>query len=274
MGNIRQACMDSEQSDVTILTVGTRAGAEVEETDRRDIKLSLEELDALYYLRKHSKKLVVVVYAGSAVDLVEFDMLADAVILAGFGGQNVSQAVANVLTGRVNPSGRLTETYAYSVKDIPSENTKRDESVMVYEEGLNVGYRYFESYGVDVLYPFGYGLSYSDFKYSDLKVVKKDDCVEVTLQIENISDQDGKEVVQLYVNEVNPSVYRPIRELKAFEKVFIKAHEKAEVRFQLGKESFSYYSAAINEWVVNPGTYLIEIRKNAHEIIMGERVCI
>lgn len=163
--------------------------------------------------------------AGFAVDLAEFDMLADAVVLAGFGGQNVSQAVANVLTGKVNPSGRLTETYAYSVKDIPSENTKRDEAVMVYEEGLNVGYRYFESYGVDVLYPFGYGLSYSDFKYSDLKVVKKNDGVEITLQIENISDQDGKEVVQLYVNEVNPSVYRPIRELKAFEKVSIKAHE-------------------------------------------------
>ena len=218
MGNLRKACAESGKSDVTILTVGTGAGVEVEETDRQDIKLSPEELDALHYLRKHSKKLVVVVYAGSAVDLTEFDKLADAVVLAVFGGQNVSQAVANVLTGKVNPSGRLTETYAYSLADIPSEHTYRDESVMVYEEGLNVGYRYFETKGVKVLYPFGYGLSYSEFEYSDLKVEVKDDHVDVKLQVENVSDVDGKEVIQLYVNEVHPVVYRPVRELKALTK--------------------------------------------------------
>lgn len=274
MGNLRQACLNSEQSDVTILTVGTGAGAEVEETDRRDITLTPEELDAVRYLRKYAKKLVVVVYAGSAVDLKEFDNLADAVVLAGFGGQNVSQAVANVLTGKVNPSGRLTETYAYSLADIPSEQTYRDEVVMVYEEGLNVGYRYFETQRVPVLYPFGHGLSYSDFKYSDLKVVEKEDNIEVTLQLENISDRDGKEVVQLYVNEVDSTVYRPIRELKAFEKVFVKAHESVEVKILLGKDAFSCYSVEKRKWEVNSGMYLIEIGKSAHEIIMEERVCI
>ena len=131
MGTLKKACQDSAESDVTILTVGTGAGGEVEETDRRDITLTPEELDALKYLRKYAKKLVVVVYAGSAVDLKQFDELSDAVVLAGFGGQNVSQAVARVLTGAVNPSGRLTETYAYSIQDIPSENTARDESQMV-----------------------------------------------------------------------------------------------------------------------------------------------
>ena len=274
MGNLRQACLNSEQSDVTILTVGTGAGAEVEETDRRDITLTPEELDAVRYLRKYAKKLVVVVYAGAAVDLKEFDNLADAVVLAGFGGQNVSQAVANVLAGKVNPSGRLTETYAYSLADIPSEHTYRDEAVMVYEEELNVGYRYFETQRVPVLYPFGHGLSYSDFKYSDLKVVEKEDNIEVTLQLENISDRDGKEVVQLYVNEVDPTVYRPIRELKAFEKVFVKAHESEEVKILLGKDAFSYYSVEKKKWEVNSGMYLIEIGKNAHEIIMEERMCI
>ena len=272
MGNIRQACSNSEQSDVTILTVGTGAGAEVEETDRRDIKLTPEELDALVFLRKHSKKLVVVVYAGSAVDLSEFDRLSDAVVLAGFGGQNVSRAVANVLTGKINPSGRLTETYAYSVDDIPSEHTYRDETVMVYEERLNVGYRYFETKGVDVLYPFGYGLSYSEFEYSDLKVQVKDKYVDVSVQVENVSNLDGKEVVQLYVSEVHPVLYRPVRELKAFDKVFVKAHEKVKVKFQLGKEAFSYFSISQNQWVVNPGKYIIEICKNVHDIKMAERV--
>lgn len=273
MGNIRQACFNSEQSDVTIFTVGTGAGAEVEETDRRDITLTPEELSALRYLRKYAKKLVVVVYAGSAVDLSEFNQLADAVVLAGFGGQNVSQAVANVLSGKINPSGRLTETYAYSINDIPSEHTYRDESVMVYEEGLNVGYRYFETQGVEVLYPFGYGLSYSDFRYSGLEVeVKEDGWVEVKFQVENVSDVDGKEVVQLYVREVNPTVYRPIRELKAFDKVFVKAHEKLEVKLRLERGDFSYYSTEKKQWIVNQGNFLMEVCKNAHEIELAEYV--
>ncbi len=273
MGNLKKACLDSEQYDVTVLTVGTGAGAEVEETDRRDITLTPEELDAVKYLRGHAKKLVVVVYAGSAVDLKEVDELADAVVLAGFGGQNVSQAVANVLTGKVNPSGKLTETYAFSLAEIPSEHTYRNESVMVYEEGLNVGYRYFETQNVDVLYPFGHGLSYSDFQYSDLETeVKEDDRVEVKLQVENVSDVDGKEVVQLYVNEETPVVYRPVRELKAFDKVFVKAHEKKAVTFTLDRDAFSYYSVSQNKWTVNPGTFAIEIGKNAHEIVLAKKL--
>lgn len=272
MGNIRQACLDSEKSDVTILTVGTGAGAEVEETDRQSISLSPEELDAFRYLRAHSKKLIVVVYAGSAVDLAEIDREADAVVLAGFGGQNVSKAVASVLTGKVNPSGRLTETYALSVDDIPSEHTTRDDSVMVYEEKLNVGYRYFESQGVDVLYPFGYGLSYSEFRYSDLQVEKDNDRVNVRFQVENTSDVDGKEVLQVYVNEVHPVVYRPVRELKAFDKVYLKAHEKKEVTFSLNTDAFSYYSTTYDKWVVNPGKFLIQIGKNVHEILLETSV--
>lgn len=272
MGNIRQACVNSAQSDVTILTVGTGVGAEVEETDRHDIKLTPEELDTLRYLRKYAKKLVVVVYAGSAVDLSEFEKLADAIVLAGFGGQNVSQAVANVLTGKINPSGKLTETYAYSLDDIPSEHTYRDEAVIVYEEGLNVGYRHFETKGVEVLYPFGFGLSYSDFEYSDLKCEVNGDCVDVSLCVENISDVDGKEVIQLYVHEESPSVYRPIRELKAFDKILIKSHEKKTVLFKLHKSAFSYYSVSESQWVTNKGTFVIEIGKNVHDIVLKQKI--
>ena len=175
---------------------------------------------------------VVVVYAGSAVDLSEFDKLADAVVLAGFGGQNVSQAVARVLTGAVNPSGRLTETYAYSVKDIPSEQTYRDEEVMVYEEKLNVGYRYFVSKNVPVLYPFGYGLSYTDFRYSNMQIKQEQGSVLVYVDVENIGKMDGAEVVQLYVSPKNSLVDRPVRELKAFQKVFVKAGQTVAVQDQ------------------------------------------
>ena len=272
MGNIGQGCRDSAMYDVTILTVGTGEGAEVEETDRRDITLTPEELDTLRYLRKYARKLVAVVYAGSAVDLSAFEELADAVVLAGFGGQNVSQAVANVLTGRVNPSGRLTETYACSVKDIPSEHIHRDEIVMVYEEGLNVGYRYFASRNVPVLYPFGFGLSYSDFRYSDLNVEVNGDNVEVRLWLENVSDRDGKEVVQLYIHEQTPAVYRPIRELKAFEKVLVKAHEKRQIVLSLDRSAFAYYSTDKKQWTVNEGNFTVQIGKNANEILLEKSI--
>ena len=257
---------------MTILTVGTGAGGEVEETDRRDITLTPEELDALKYLRKYAKKLVVVVYAGSAVDLSEFERLADAVILAGFGGQNVSQAVARVLTGAVNPSGRLTETYAYSVKDIPSENTARDESQMVYEERLNVGYRYFTTANVPVLYPFGYGLSYTDFRYSNLQITREQENIFVSVEVENIGDVDGKEVVQLYVSPKNPSVDRPLRELKAFQKVFVKAGQTATVKMQLDQDAFTYYNEQTHSWQTDQGEFLLQICKNANEIALEHTV--
>ncbi len=274
MGNLKKACQDSAMSDVTILTVGTGAGGEVEETDRRDITLTPEELDALKYLRKYAKKLVVVVYAGSAIDLAEFDKLADAVVLAGFGGQNVSQAVANVLSGNVNPSGRLTETYAYCVKDIPSEHTTRDESRMVYEEKLNVGYRYFTTANVSVLYPFGYGLSYADFRYSNMQITHSGETVTVSVDIENIGTTDGKEIVQLYVSPKNSTVERPVRELKTFQKVLIKAGEKVTVNLQLCSDAFTYYDEQTHSWKPETGEISLQICKDANEIILERTVIV
>ncbi len=272
MGNLRQACIDSDNSDVTILTVGTGDGREVESTDRQTLSLTSEELDALRYLRKHSKKLVVVVYTGSVVDLTEVKQLADAVVLAGFGGQNVSMAVANVLSGKVNPSGRLTETWVASVDEVPSEQTYRNECCMIYSDQLDVGYRYYETHKKEVVYPFGYGLSYSSFQYSDLKLVVLDGKVNVSFLLENTSDRDGKEVVQVYVQEQNPHVYRPLRELRAFDKVFLKAHEQKRVTFELGREAFSYYSTARDGWTMDAGTFIVEVGKNVHEIVLEGKV--
>jgi beta-glucosidase len=143
---------------------------------------------------------------------------------------------------------------------------------MVYEEGLNVGYRHFTSRNVPVLYPFGFGLSYSDFRYSDLQVEVSGDSVEVRLWVENVSDKDGKEVVQLYVHEEDPAVYHPVRELKAFEKVLVKAHEKKQIVLTLNREAFAYYSVEKNQWTLNKGTFAIQIGKNANEILLEKRI--
>ena len=144
---------------------------------------------------------------------------------------------------------------------------------MVYEEKLNVGYRYFATAHVPVLYPFGYGLSYSEFRYSDLQVVNQEDGVEVRVKVENISDRDGKEVIQLYVHEESPAVERPVRELKAFQKVLIKAHETKEVVFRLTEESFAYYSEDLHNWIANDGPFRIEICKNANEVLLSGQIC-
>jgi beta-glucosidase len=177
-----------------------------------------------------------------------------------------------VLTGAVNPSGRLTETYAYSIKDIPSENTARDESQMVYEEKLNVGYRYFATNNVPVLYPFGYGLSYTDFLYSNMKIKQEQGSVLVSVDVENIGNMDGAEVVQLYVSTQNPSVDRPIRELKAFQKVFVKAGETVTVTLWLDEDAFTYYNEQTHSWQTDQGEFLLQICKNANEIALEHAV--
>ena len=197
---------------------------------------------------------------------------ADAVVWAGYGGECVNRDVAEVLTGKVNPSGKLTETFPVSLEDVPSENAYRDEAVMVYSEGLNVGYRYFDSFDVPVLFPFGFGLSYSEFRYGNLTVGKDGENIKVRFEIENVSDMDGKEAAQLYVREITKEVYRPYQELKAFKKVFVKAREKAAVEFVLDRSAFAYYSVAKDRWTVKPGVFEIRVGASVSDIRLTKKI--
>ena len=187
-------------------------------------------------------------------------------------GMEGGLAIADILCGDANPSGKLTETWPISYDDVISKDTFGKKNTE-YREGIYVGYRYFATANVPVLYPFGYGLSYSEFRYSDLQVEKQGEEVEVRVKVENISDLDGKEVVQLYVGEEDPAVERPVRELKAFQKVLIKAHETAEVVFRLTEEDFAYYSEDLHNWIANDGPFRIEICKNANEVLLSEQIC-
>ncbi len=272
LGNLKEAVSKAAKSNYTILCVGDPNSCECEGMDRQQIKLCKEEEFAIHSLAKVSEKLIVVVYAGAAIDMSNWIDEADAVVWAGYGGEYVNKAVAEVLTGKVNPSGKLTETFPLSLSDVPSENAYRDEAVMLYSEGLNVGYRYFDTFNVPVLFPFGFGLSYSQFEYKNLSVEQKDKCVHVAFEIENTSDVDGKEVAQVYVREITKEVYRPYKELKAFQKVFINAHEKQKVEFTLNKSAFAYYSVAKDCWTVNLGVFEILIGKSAKEIVLSQRI--
>lgn len=272
IGNVKKACQNSKAADVTVFAVGTGEGMEVEGCDRQDLSLSQDDLRVLQYLRKHAGKLVVVVYAGCVVDLRKVHELADAVVLAGFGGQCVNQAVAGVLSGRVNPSGRLTETWVCCPEDVPAERSYRDEAVLRYEEGLDVGYRYFESRKLPVQYPFGFGLSYTTFDWTDMEAEVLNHTVSVHLTVKNTGNRDGMEVVQLYVSQPGQKVYRPLRELKAFAKVFVKAHEETRVTLNLIEDAFSYYAVEEGAWVMDGGNYCLEAGKNVHEIMLTKEI--
>ncbi len=274
LGNLKEAVLRAAQKDVTVLCVGEPNTCEYESADRQQIRLSKEEEAAIHALAEASEKLVVVVYAGAAIDMSDWIGEADAVLWAGYGGEFVSRAVARVLTGKVNPSGKLTETFPLSLEDVPAENAYRDEAVMVYSEGLNVGYRYFDTFGVPVLFPFGYGLSYSRFEYKNLTLSKEGDGVMVSFDIENVSDIGGKEAAQVYVREITKEVYRPYKELKAFKKVFVGAKEKVHVALFLDRRAFAYYSVARDAWTVKPGVFEILIGKNAEQVALRKKIAI
>ena len=262
-GNVYAACLKALECDTTIVTVGNGYGVEIESRDRQNIKLSKEEYDLVKYLRKYSKKLIVIVYAGSAVDLNLIHELSDAVILAGFGGQCVSDALANILCGNISPSGRLSETYAKSLDDIPSTHSYMDEKVMVYEEKENIGYRYFASKNVDVLYPFGYGLSYADFEYSNFNVEVIDNKIIVCVDVFNNSSITAKEVVQLYCYR-DDETNRPLKELKAFTKIGLQPGETKKVQLILDKNDFFDYDVESKTWKLLEHNFRLAIAKDCN----------
>lgn len=274
VGNAKKALEYSAQAEYTILAVGDSANLEFECADREGIKLSKEEEILINDFAKVAKHLIIVVEAGSAIDMSSWIDKVEAVVYMGYGGELGHKALANILVGKINPSGRLSETFPLKLEDSPAMKSYHDSSVMKYDEGLNIGYRYYETFNVPVLFPFGYGLSYSKFEYSNLKIEQIKDVYKVSFDIENETEIDGAEVCQLYIREVVKEVYRPDYELKGYEKIFIKAHEKKKVIIELKRKDFSYYSTYYDEYHVKPGAFDILIGKNSHDIILKERIIV
>lgn len=274
VGNAKKALEYSAQAEYTILAVGDSANLEFECADREGIKLSKEEEILINDFAKVAKHLIIVVEAGSAIDMSSWIDKVEAVVYMGYGGELGHKALANILVGKINPSGRLSETFPLKLEDSPAMKSYHDSSVMKYDEGLNIGYRYYETFNVPVLFPFGYGLSYSKFEYSNLKIEQIKDVYKVSFDIENETEIDGAEVCQLYIREVVKEVYRPDYELKGYEKIFIKAHEKKKVIIELKRKDFAYYSTYYDEYHVKPGAFDILIGKNSHDIILKERIIV
>ena len=186
-----------------------------------------------------------------------------AVVYVGFPGEKGGEAIANVLTGKANPSGKLTETFPLAYEDTPAAQAYADSKVTRYEEGMDVGYRYFDTYGKPVLFPFGHGLSYSQFVYSGLKLKTDGNALEVNFEIENRSGIEGKEVSQIYVHAMSSYVYRPYKELKGFAKSYVEAGAKRLVCVKLDLRAFEYWSTAFDQWTIEDGVYEIIVGASA-----------
>lgn len=252
----------AKKADYVLLYIGLDEISESEGLDRAHMRLPQSQIDLLNAVAEVNKNIIVVMSAGSAVEMPWLDKC-KALVHGYLCGQAGASAVLKVILGDVNPSGKLSETYPVSYSDVPSAPYfPAKERTLEYREGLYIGYRYYETAKVPVLFPFGYGLSYTTFAYSDLKLTDK----AATFTLTNTGSVDGAEVAQLYVSAVDPKIYRPAKELKGFAKVFLKAGESQEVTIELDDKAFRYFNTKTNRFEVDGGEYKILIGASVADI--------
>lgn len=262
-----------DNSQVEIIALGFDKTTEYENADRTfSLPEGQEKLVDEALAKGH--KVILVVNAGGAVDLSRLESRVSAILWAWYPGQEGGKALAEILYGKVSPSGRLPVSFPKTIEDNPSQPyyyppqpwTKRGHSVTpsVYGEGVFMGYRGYKD--TRPLYPFGYGLGYTSFSYGPLKAEPAGDGFDVSLAITNVGKVSGTETVQIYVHECKPSVPRPERELKAFCKVSLKKKETKTVTLHLSRDAFAYYDSSSHGWEVNPGLFIIEAAASALDI--------
>ena len=265
---------NAAQCDVNIVFAGTGAYFECEGGDRAYMQLHPVQERAILDTAKANENTVVVLFAGAPIDMSAWVDKVAAVVWAGFPGEKGGEAVVNVLTGKVNPSGKLSETFPVCYEDTPAANSYMDGKVTVYEEGIFVGYRYYDKYGVPVLFPFGHGLSYSDFGYKNLKIGGRGGKIEINFEIENKSALGGKEVAQIYVRNVCSTISRPEKELKAFKKLFIAAGKTEKVSVNIDTSDLACWSVASEKWEVEDGVYEIIVAASATDIRLTGKITV
>ena len=252
----------AEQADVVLLFLGLDEVKETEGLDRSDMKLAQNQIDLLLAVHRANPRLAVVLSCGSAVE-TGWASHCQALVWAGLSGQAGAGAVLDVLTGKVNPAGRLAETWPLHCGDNPScKNFGRDGRTVEYREGLYVGYRYYQTAGVPVAYPFGYGLSYTAFEYSGLHATPEG----VTLTVKNTGSLPGDEVVQVYVSKPDAKIFRPMQELKGFARVHLEAGESRTVAIPLDDKAFRYWNDPAGRWAVEGGSYTVRVGASSEDI--------
>lgn len=275
---VQEAVSQAAQADVAIVFAGLPTRYESEGFDRKHLCIPDNQLTLIEAIAAKQPNVVVVLSNGAPIEMPWLGSV-KAVLEAYLGGQALGGAIADLLFGDVNPSGKLAETFPEQLSDNPSYLFFPGEGDKVeYREGLFVGYRYYDKKKLRPLFPFGYGLSYTTFEYSDLAVNKKQlsdqETLTVTVKVRNTGSVKGKEVIQLYVRDVQSSVMRPDKELKGFDKVELAPGEQKTVTFTLDKRSFAYYDTDIQDWVVESGAFEILMGQSSQHIILTETVTV
>jgi beta-glucosidase len=265
---IQRAVDLAKESDVAIIFAGMPVGFESEGADRPHMRLPGPQDELIHRVFQANPRTIVVLNAGSPVEMPWAEQI-PAIVEAYYPGQEGGNAVARVLLGEVNPSGKLTVTFPKRLEDTPAYINYPGGKQVNYGEGIFVGYRYYDTKQVEPLFPFGYGLSYTTFEYSDLIIPSKvaaGETVEVSLIVKNTGKLQGKEVVQCYVTDKVSSLARPPKELKAFAKVDLKPGETKIVKFTLNMRSFAFYDPYAAKWIAEPGEFDILVGSSSQDI--------
>ena len=263
-----------KEADRAVVCIGLPDGWESEGYDRAKMDIPANQIHLLKKLSETGKPVIAVLFCGAPVT-TEWTEYVDALLVPYTGGQAVAQALTDVLWGTVNPCGKLGETWPLKMSDTPCFLTYPQKKKATYEEGVFVGYRYYEKKQMPVAFPFGFGLSYTEFSYGNLQIekdsVKDTETVKVRVDVTNTGKAAGKEIVQLYVGEKNAPVPRPVKELKGFRKISLEPGETKAVEFTLDKRSFAYYDEEIHDWYAPTGSYEISVGASSTDIrLSGE----
>jgi len=270
---MNEAVKLASESDVVIFVGGLNHEYDAERQDKNDMNLPYNQEELINKLAKANKNMAVVMLSGSSFEMHNWLGNVSNLVLMAYAGMEGGNALANVISGKANPSGKLSYTFPLNFKDAPEyvfecydEKRKTD----YYKEGVFVGYRYYDTYGVPTQFDFGYGLSYSTFEIKNSKLnsitMSRKEQLKLTLEVENTSNLEGQEVVQIYIGDVEASVKRPLKELIGFKKVNLKSGEKKTIEFNISLKDLQFYDEFSKSWISEPGKYRIYVGTAVRDI--------
>jgi beta-glucosidase len=269
---IAEAASAASKSETVILFVGNTREVETESSDRKDLMLPFGQDALIKAVYAANRNTILVVVAGAPVNLNIADSCAGTILWSWFNGSQGGNALADVILGRISPSGKLPFTIPVKLEDSPAHalGTFPGNKIATYSEGILVGYRWYDTKNISPKFPFGHGLSYTEFDYSELATDKvkytKKDSVRISLKVQNKGNRDAKETVQLYISQIDPVIMRPVRELKAFKKVLIPAGKEGIVEMSIPVSSLAWFDEATMKWIISPGKYQLSAGSSSRDI--------
>lgn len=269
---LQEAIEAAKNSDIAIVFAGSNRDYETEASDRRNLNLPFGQEELINKVRAVNPNTIVVLIAGAPFDIVDLSQKSPTLVWSWFNGSEGGNALADVLLGKVNPSGKLPWTMPKKIEDSPAHATNSfpGDKTVTYAEGILVGYRWFDTKKIEPLYPFGYGLSYTTFAFENAKTDKKsyaaNETIAVSVTVKNTGKVDGKEVIQLYSSKSDSKISRAAQELKGFQKVLIAAGKSETITIQVPVKELAYYNVETKKWTVEPGNYTLKLGSSSRDI--------